>query len=31
MIHRVLEEIIKEYAVTSALDQENVIQELVQQ
>ena len=31
MIHRVLEEIIKEYAVTSALDQENVLQEIVQQ
>ena len=31
MIHRVLEEKIKEYAVTSALDQENVLQELVQQ
>lgn len=31
MIHRVLEEKIKEYAVTSALDQENVLQEIVQQ
>jgi len=31
MIHRILEEKIKEYAVTSALDQENVLQELVQQ
>ncbi|MCX6571754.1 MAG: nucleotidyl transferase AbiEii/AbiGii toxin family protein [Candidatus Aminicenantes bacterium] len=30
MIHRVLEEKIKEYAVTSALDQENVLQEIVQ-
>jgi predicted nucleotidyltransferase component of viral defense system len=31
MIHRVLEEKIKEYAVTSALDQENALQEIVQQ
>jgi predicted nucleotidyltransferase component of viral defense system len=31
MIHRVLEEKIKEYTVTSALDQENVLQEIVQQ
>jgi predicted nucleotidyltransferase component of viral defense system len=31
MMHRVLEEKIKEYAVTSALDQENVLQEIVQQ
>ncbi len=31
MIHRVLEEKIKEYAVTSVLDQENVLQEIVQQ
>jgi len=31
MIHRVLEEKIKEYAVTSAFDQENVLQEIVQQ
>jgi len=31
MIHRVLEEKIKEYAVTSVLDQENILQEIVQQ
>lgn len=30
MIHRVLEEKIKEYTITSALDQENVLQEIVQ-
>ena len=31
MIHRVLEEKIKEYPITSVLDQENVLQEIVQQ
>jgi predicted nucleotidyltransferase component of viral defense system len=30
MIHRVLEERIKEYTITTALDQENVLQEIVQ-
>ncbi len=30
MIHRVLEEKIKEYTITTALDQENVLQEIVQ-
>jgi predicted nucleotidyltransferase component of viral defense system len=30
MIHRVLEEKIKEYGITSALDQENALQEIVQ-
>ena len=31
MIHRVLEEKLKEYSITGAIDQENVLQELVQQ
>ncbi len=31
MIHRILEDKLKEYAVTGAIDQENVLQELVQQ
>ncbi len=31
MIHRVLEEKLKEYPITGAIDQENVLQELVQQ
>ena len=31
MIHRVLEEKIREYMITSVLDQENVLQEIVQQ
>ena len=31
MIHRVLEEKIREYVITSVLDQENVLQEIVQQ